>query len=200
MRPRRRGGNNPARRGSGGVRCRRGAQQKGADVPLPGRKRKPARSDKIEPIDAAEFSDHHADGAAAQRLFHGPQHVPGFRRGNPHQPLGGKPEIVEPGPVGRAVLEKPHVLGDPQHRARLFPVRGKPQGKVRRGRDCALGRGGDLVQGGTCKPTAKRLIDWSNPERDRSVIEVRLKRAEGMPERAQDLPASLAGGRSTARR
>jgi hypothetical protein len=85
-----------------------------------GGERKPARSDQIEPIGAADFPDHRADRAATQRFLHRPQHVAGFRRGNRHQLLGKKPEIIETGAVGRAVLAEPHLLGDPEQRARLL--------------------------------------------------------------------------------
>ena len=41
----------------------------------------------IEPIGAAHFPDHHADGAAAQRLLHRPQHVASARRRDREQPF-----------------------------------------------------------------------------------------------------------------
>jgi len=87
---------------------------------MTGSERKPARGDMIEPTGAANFPDHRADGAAVQRLLHRPQHVAGFRRGNRHQLLGRQSEIIETGAVKRAVLEEPHLLDDPEQRARLL--------------------------------------------------------------------------------
>jgi hypothetical protein len=132
-----------------------------------GRERKPARGDKVEPS-AADLADHHGDGTAAQRLLHRPQHVTGFRRRNRHEPLGTKPEIVETGAVGRAVLAEPHLLGDPDHRARLLRMGGKPQGELRGSGKRAFAGSGNLVQGSAGKPAAERMIDRGNPERDRA--------------------------------
>jgi hypothetical protein len=192
------GGGDPAGRGGGGFRSRRGAQQKGAGLAPPGGKREPARSAKIDAaIGVADLPDDRADGAAAQGFLHRPQHVAGFRRGDGHQPLGGKIELIETGSIRRAVLDEPHVLRNPQHRARIPCAGRKHQCKSGRGGNRALARSGDFMQRGAGKTAAERIVDRRNPQRDcraRLHAGVRLDRPDGVLERAHHAPVPASRG------
>jgi hypothetical protein len=184
------GGGDPAGRGGGGFRSRRGAQQKGAGLARAGGKREPTRRAQIDAaIGAADLADDRADGAAAQGFLHRPQHVAGFRRGDRHQPLGGEIEFIETGPIRRAVLDEPHVLRNPQHRTPIPGAGRKRQGKSGRGGNRALARSGDFMQRGAGKTAAERIVDRWNPQRDRRArlhAGARLDRPDGVLERAYD--------------
>ena len=110
----RRRADNPARGGGGRPIVRRGAQDEAERVAGGGREREPSRRYLID-VAWMHFADHHADGAAAQRFFHGPQHVALARGGNRDQSLGSNPDPVETGPMRRAIFGKREILGDPEH-------------------------------------------------------------------------------------
>src|SRR6266851_5249082 len=162
-----------ARRRRGGLVRRRAAQQQREGAAAAGREREPARCEKIDAgADLAEDGAGAAGTAgtagAGQRLLHGPQHVAGFRCPNRDQPLGGKAEILEPRPIGRAVLGERHVLGDPHHGASI--AGGKDQRKAGRGGDFRLAGRGDLVERAGCKPPAERRIEGGNAERKGAFV------------------------------
>ena len=70
---RRRGrADDPARRGGGSVRGLSATQQQGKRAAARRREREPSCRDEINGVIAAHLGDHHADGAAAQRLLHRP--------------------------------------------------------------------------------------------------------------------------------
>ena len=62
----------------------------------------------------ADFADHRADGAAAQRFLHRPHQVAAVADRDGQQAFGAKREGVEAGAVRRAALGQRHVLGDPE--------------------------------------------------------------------------------------
>src|SRR6266849_1479674 len=162
-----------ARRRRGGLVRRRAAQQQREGAAAAGREREPARCEKIDA--GADRADDGAGAAgtagtagAGQRLLHGPQHVAGFRRLNRDQPLGGKAEILEPRPIGRAVLGERHVLGDPHHGASI--AGGKDQRQAGRGGDFRLADRGDLVERAGCQPPAERRIEGGNAERKGAFV------------------------------
>jgi len=104
----------PARGGGGRSIVWRGAQDEAERVAGGGREREPSRRHLID-VAWTHFADHHAEGAAAQRFFHGPQHVALARGGNRDQPLGSDPDAVETGPIRRAIFGEREILGDPEH-------------------------------------------------------------------------------------
>ena len=110
----RRRADDPARGGGGRPIVRRGAQNEAERVAGGGREREPSGRHLID-VAWTHFADHHADGAAAQRFFHGPQHVALARGGNRDQPLGSNSDFVEAGPIRRAVFGEREILGDPEH-------------------------------------------------------------------------------------
>src|SRR6266536_4729806 len=152
-----------ARRRGGSVIRRRAAQQEREAAAAARRQREPARCGEIDA--AADLADDGAGAAAGagQRLLHGPQHVAGFRRLDRDQPLGGKAEILEARAIGRAVLGKRHVLGDPHQGARIAPR--EDERKPGRGGDFRLAGRGDLVERAGRKPAAQRRIEGGNAER-----------------------------------
>jgi hypothetical protein len=89
-----------------------------------------------------QFSDHCADGAAAQRFFHRPQQVAHVRDGHCQQAFGRKAKGFQPGPVRRAAFGERHVLGDPNQP----PARRHANRKPRRRGDIRLAGRRDLVQ------------------------------------------------------
>ena len=93
---------------------RRGAQKQAECVAGGGREREPPRRHLIDAA-WANFADHNADGAAAQRFLHRPQHIAPARGGDRDQPLGCDAGAVETGPIGRAILGEREILGDPEH-------------------------------------------------------------------------------------
>src|SRR6266567_3028022 len=152
-----------ARRRGGSVIRRRAAQQEREAAAAARRQREPARCGEIDA--AADLADDGAGaaGGAGQRLLHGPQHVAGFRRLDRDQPLGGKAEILEARAIGRAVLGKRHVLGDPHQGARIAPR--EDERKPGRDGDFRLAGRGDLVERAGRKPAAQRRIEGGNAER-----------------------------------
>src|SRR6266699_179055 len=183
-----------ARRRRGGLVRRRAAQQQREGAAAAGREREPARCEKIDA--GADLADDGAGAAgtagAGQRLLHGPQHVAGFRRLNRDQPLGGKAEILEPRPIGRAVLGERHVLGDPHHGASI--AGGKDQRKAGRGGDFRLAGRGDLVERAGCKPPAERRIEGGNAERKGAFVGSYLGKFERQRP-AQVCEHAMRGGR-----
>ncbi len=125
---------------------RRGAQQQGERAAAPAwpaaseSRRVATRSapPRISPITAPTR-------AAAQRLFHHPEHVARFRRRHRQQFFRRQAERVEAGTMRRAAFAQRHVFGDPQRRLAL--PRRQREGKAGRRRHVALARRGDLVQG-----------------------------------------------------
>src|SRR5262245_45314429 len=103
----------PARRSGGRRIIRRGTQDEAERVAGGGREREPARRHLVD-IARAQLADRHADGAAAQRFLHRPQHVAGARGGDRDHMLGRDAGLVETGAVGRAVLGEREILGDPE--------------------------------------------------------------------------------------
>ena len=191
----RRRADNPARGGGGRPIVRRGAQNEAERVAGGGREREPSGRHLID-VAWTHFADHHADGAAAQRFFHGPQHVALARGGNRDQPLGSNPDPVETGPMRRAIFGKREILGDPEHvssrsdrnrplvvaRARIAriadrgrrspprcPSRRERQREAAGGGGFRLARGGDLVQRAGAEPAAESAVDDGVTERERSA-------------------------------
>jgi len=96
---RRRCADNPAGRGGGRLIIGRGAQDEPERVAGRGGEREPPRRHLIDAA-RAQFADDDADGAAAQRLLHRPQHVETMRSGDRDQVLGSVAALLEAGSVG----------------------------------------------------------------------------------------------------
>ena len=133
---------------------------------MPGGERESAGGDEIDA--AADFSDHRADGRAAQCFFHHPQHVARFWRGDHQQFFWGKAERVETGAMRCAAFDERNVFGDPQHLLAL--TRRKREGKAADDGHLGLARRGDLVQGAAGEPTAESTINGGDAERNRTGI------------------------------
>ncbi|HET7596760.1 MAG TPA: hypothetical protein VFK15_07490, partial [Burkholderiales bacterium] len=70
---------------------------------MAGGEREPPAGGQVGPARAAQLSDDGAERAAAQCLFHCPEHVTFMRHGNACELFGTEPEKIEAGPVESAI-------------------------------------------------------------------------------------------------
>ena len=136
---------------------------------------------------ARNLADRHADGAAAQRLLHRPQHIAAARGGDRDQPFGSDAGLVETGSIGHAVLGEREILGDPEHASspldrviqssRWRPGMQCPVSPAQRQCQREAGGGGEsrsrarprsrAARRG--KPAAERAVDRGDAERNRAA-------------------------------
>jgi hypothetical protein len=166
-------GNNPARRGRGRGIVRRGAQDEPERVAGRGRERKPPRRHLID-VAGAQLADDDANGAAAHRFFHRPQHVAAVRGGDRDQVLGSAAAFLEAGSIGHAVFGEREILGDPEHasscRGRAIAARRQRQRKAGGGGGLRLTGSGDLVQRTAAESATEGAINQRNAERQRRAF------------------------------
>ncbi len=157
----------PAGRGGGRLIRRGRAQDEAGRVAGCGREREAACGHLVD-ARPAQLADHHADGAAAQRLLHRPQHVASARGGDHDQPFGREADLMQAGSIGQAVLCERQILGDPDRiLSRHDVARRQRQYEAAGGRDLRLACGRNLVQRAAGEPAAKSVVDQRNPKRER---------------------------------
>ena len=100
------------------------------------------------------------------------------------QPFRGKREQVEAGTVGRAILGKRHVLGDPQKVSRGGR---QPERKAGGGGEMGLARRGNFMQRAARQAAAEHGVERLDAERHNS-----LRRAGGQPGGFLQSPQALA--------
>jgi hypothetical protein len=109
---------------------------------------------------AGEFGDNPGQRAAAQSLFHGPEHIGGARHPQDQQPRRRQPELVEARTVRSTALAPRKSGCDPKHLAAHPRRAGRQRQDEPAGRRQMHGRGrSKLMQHAAGEPAAERGID-----------------------------------------